>query len=125
MNQIFGEIISEISTPSFGFERKLIIAKNTGFFKKEGKKKSKTVFNSINEKLIAFLNENFESVKNSIVLIFIEDDVEKNELFQFIEKNGVVCNFEYQKANQIQARLKQITNAYKVKKQSYLQLLFS
>ena len=34
------EIISDIETPSFGYERKLIIARNTGLFKKEAKKKS-------------------------------------------------------------------------------------
>ena len=114
MNLIFGEIISEISTPSFGFERKLIIAKNTGFFKKEGKKKSKTDSNCINEKLKIFLKENFENIKDSVLLIFVEDDVEKNELYDFVDKNGIVCNFEYQKANQLQARIMQITKAYKV-----------
>ena len=30
------EIISDIETPAFGYEKKLIIAKNTGLFKKEG-----------------------------------------------------------------------------------------
>ena len=114
MNLIFGEIISEISTPSFGFERKLIIAKNTGFFKKEGKKKSKIDTNNINEKLKIFLKENFETIKDSVLIIFVEDEAEKNELYDFIDKNGIVCNFEYQKANQLQARIMQITKAYKV-----------
>lgn len=114
MNLIFGEIISEISTPSFGFERKLIIAKNTGFFKKEGKRKSKIDTNSINEKLKIFLKENFETIKDSVLIIFVEDEAEKNELYDFIDKNGIVCNFEYQKANQLQARIMQITKAYKV-----------
>ena len=36
---IFGEIISDLETPSFGFDKKLIVAKNTGLFKKEGRKK--------------------------------------------------------------------------------------
>ena len=35
------EIISDIQTPAFGFERKLIVAKNTGLFKKDAKKKTK------------------------------------------------------------------------------------
>ena len=29
------ELISDIETPAFGFEKKLIIAKNTGLFKKD------------------------------------------------------------------------------------------
>ena len=35
-------------------------------------------------------------------------------MLDFINKNGIVCNFEYQKPAQIQARIKAITNAYKV-----------
>ncbi len=108
------EIISDIETPPFGFEKKLIIAKNTGLFKKEAKKKNKKEENSIQAKLLEYLEENFESIKDSIVLVFIEQDIEKSDLASFVDKNGICCNFEYQKANQIQVRIKQITNAYKV-----------
>lgn len=111
---IFGEIISDLETPSFGFEKKLIIAKNTGLFKKEGKKKVKKDDQSIKSKLLGYLNENFEYIKDSVILVFVEDEAEKSELLEFINKNGIVCNFEYQKPAQIQARIKSITNAYKV-----------
>ena len=107
-------IISDIETPSFGFEKKLIIVKKTELFKKENKKKAKTDKESIKTKLLNYLNENLEEIKNSIVLIFIEEEADKCELMKFIEKNGIVCNFEYQKPAQIQARIKAITNAYKV-----------
>ena len=111
---IFGEIISDLETPSFGFEKKLIIAKNTGLFKKDGRKKSKKDDQSIKSKLLEYLKENFEYIKNSVILVFVEDEADKSELFDFINKNGIVCNFEYQKPAQIQARIKSITNAYKV-----------
>ena len=111
---IFGEIISDLETPSFGFEKKLIIAKNTGLFKKEGRKKVKKDDQSIKSKLLEYLNENFEYIKDSVILVFVEDEAEKSELMEFINKNGIVCNFEYQKPAQIQARIKAITNAYKV-----------
>lgn len=114
MIQIFGEIISDLETPSFGFEKKIIIAKNTGLFKKETKKKAKKDDNSIKQKLLDYLKENLEFIKSSVVLVFVEDEVDKCELMEFINKNGIVCNFEYQKPNQIQTRLKAITNAYKV-----------
>lgn len=114
MIQIFGEIISDLETPSFGFDKKLIIAKNTGLFKKEGKKKTKKDEQNIKNKLADYLNENFNFIKDTVVLVFIEDEVDKCDLMQFIDKNGIVCNFEYQKPNQIQSRLKAITNAYKV-----------
>ena len=108
------EIISDIETPSFGYEKKLIIAKNTGIFKKETKKKTKTDKENIKTKLLDYLNENFEEIKNTVVLVFVEEEADKCELLQFIDKNGVVCNFEFQKPNQIQARIKAIANVYKV-----------
>ena len=114
MIQTFGEIISDIETPSFGFNKKLIIAKNTGLFKKEGRKKTKKDEQSIKTKLLDYLNDNFALIKDSVILVFVENEVDKCELMQFIEKNGLVCNFEYQKPNQIQARLKAIINAYHV-----------
>ena len=111
---IFGEIISDLETPSFGFDKKLIIAKNTGLFKKEGRKKAKKDEQSIKSKLLDYLKENFDYIKDSVILVFVEDEADKSELLDFINKNGIVCNFEYQKPAQIQARIKAITNAYKV-----------
>lgn len=113
--QNLDQIISELNTPSFGFEKKLIIAKNTSFLKKETKKKAKDDMLSLRKKLLEYLEENFFNIKNSIVLIFIEEEANKNELWNFIEKNGVICNFEIQKPNQILLRIKAIANAYKVK----------
>ena len=37
------ELISDIETPAFGYEKKLIIARNTGIFKAEGKRKNKEI----------------------------------------------------------------------------------
>ena len=54
-------------------------------------------------------------LRKCVVLIFVEETVEKCSLLQTIEKEGVVCNFEYQKASQIQKRLKAIFDAYGVK----------
>ena len=106
---IFGEIISDLETTSFGFEKKLIIAKNTGLFKKDGRKKAKKHDQSIKSKLLEYLKENFEYIKDSVILVFVEDEADKGELLDFINKNGIVCNFEYQKPAQIQARIKIMT----------------
>ena len=35
------ELIADIETPAFGYPKKLIIVKNTGIFKREGKGKNK------------------------------------------------------------------------------------
>lgn len=109
-----GELIADIETPSFGYEKKLIIAKNTGLFKKEGKRKNAEIAN-LKEKLNQYIQENIEIIKNSVVLIFIEEEAEtKQELYTTMDKFGVVCKFDYQKPIQIEKRMKAICHAYKV-----------
>ena len=107
------EIISDIETPAFGYSRKLIIAKDTGLFKKDGKKKNaKTV--STREKLNEYIKNNINIINEMVVVIFTEDDVDKNELFKTIDKIGCTCKFDYQKPIELQKRIKAICQAYKV-----------
>lgn len=81
-----GELISDIETPSFGYEKKLIIAKNTGIFKKEGKRKNADMANK-KEKIIEYLSDNMQIVDESCVLVFCEEEAEKKDkLYEFIEK---------------------------------------
>lgn len=108
------EIILDIETPSFGYEKKLIIARNTGLFKKEGKKKSGDTA-KLKEKLAKYIEENIKIINESVVLVFVEDEADsKSTLYTAIEKNGIVCKFDFQKPNQIEQRIKTICNAYKV-----------
>lgn len=106
------EIISDIETPAFGFEKKLIIAKNTGIFKKDLKKKNDNSI--IKDKLNEYIKENIDVINQTVALVFVEETAEKCELLSTIDKLGIVCNFEYQKPYQIGARIKSIVNAYKV-----------
>ena len=108
------EIISDIETPAFGYEKKLIIAKNTGLFKKDVKKKTKGSSEEFKDRLNSYIIENINVINETIVLVFIEDKIEKCELASTIEKLGAVCNFEYLKPVQIQNRLKVVANGYKV-----------
>lgn len=108
------EIISDLETPAFGYEKKLIVAKNTGLFKKDLKKKSKNDNSNLKDKLNTYIKENIEQINETVVLVFVEKNAEKCEILSTIEKFGAVCNFEYQKPYQIQNRLKTIINAYKV-----------
>ena len=113
--QIISEIISDIETPSFGYEKKLIIARNTGIFKKEGKKKTGDI-SKIKEKLTQYINENIKIIEDSVILVFIEEEADnKSELYKSIEKNGIICKFDFQKPIQIEQRIKAICNGYKVK----------
>lgn len=107
------EIISDIETPAFGFEKKLIIAKNTGLFKKETKRKSAELEN-LKEKINSYINKNIEEINSSVVLIFVEEEAEKGKLLETIEKNGIACKFDEQKPLELQKRLKGICDAYKV-----------
>ena len=113
--QNVSEIIDDIETPSFGYEKKLIIAKNTGLFKKEGKKKSGDLY-KLKEKLINYINENLKVIDEAVVLVFTEEEAdEKSDLLKTIDKCGVTCKFDFQKPAQIEKRIKEICNAYKVK----------
>ena len=114
-----GELISNIETPSFGYEKKLIIAKNTALFKKEGKRKNADISNK-KEKIIEYLNNNMQIVNESCILIFCEEEAEKKDkLYEFIDNNGIVCKSDFQKPLQLANRVKSICNAYKVQIDNY------
>lgn len=112
--QNVSEIISDIETPSFGYEKKLIIARNTGLFKKEAKKKTGDI-SKIKDKLVQYIDENIKIINESVILVFVEEEADnKSKLYKTIENNGVICKFDYQKPLQIEQRIKAICNAYKV-----------
>lgn len=108
------ELIADMETPSFGYERKLIIARNTGLLKKEGKRKNAELA-KLKEKINTYLKENIAMIKESVVLVFVEEEADsKQELYTTIDKLGIVCKFDYQKPIQIEKRMKAICNSYKV-----------
>ncbi len=107
------ELISDIETPAFGYEKKLIIVRDTGLLKKEGKKKN-TKLNDLKEKVAQYIEDNISIINESDVIVFIEESLEKGKLGKTIEKNGIICNCERQKPVDIQKRLKGICRAYKV-----------
>lgn len=108
------ELISDIETPAFGYPNKLIVAKNTGIFKRESKGKNSGASKELKDKINSYIKENVETINDTVVLIFIEDEVEKNSIYNTIEKIGQICNFEEQKPFQIVKRIKAVCNAYKV-----------
>lgn len=116
------ELIADLETPAFGFDKKLIIAKNTGIFKKEKKttksdSKKKKVDDTklpLNEKIAKYIQENLEELKNTVDLVFVEQEVDKNALYQTIEKVGEVKEFALLKLPDLIANIKKIAVAYKV-----------
>lgn len=106
-------LISEIETPAFGYPKKLIIVRNAGLLKKEGKRKNAEL-NQFKEKLCDYIEKNIETIKETIVLVLIEEDVQKQELATLFEKNGVSIKFDFQKPIQLEKRIKAICDVYKV-----------
>lgn len=125
------ELISDLETPAFGFPKKLVIAKDTGLFKKERKasSKSKTAKEGketkkkktgseeklpLPEKIANYLQANEKELNETVELIFIEEEAEKNTLYQTIEKVGEVKEFTLLKLPELVANLKKIVSAYQV-----------
>ena len=126
------ELISDLETPAFGFSKKLIIAKNTDLFKKEKKSASKTAKTAkgeketkkkktsveeklpLPEKIANYMQENAEELKETVELVFVEEDVEKNTLYQTISELGEVKEFALLKLPELIANLKKIANVYQV-----------
>lgn len=112
-NTNINSLIPELQTPAFGFDKKMIIVKDADVLKKQGKKKNQALSDQV-DKIASFIEQNFEYIKNQVVLIFIEDEIEKNNLYKQIEKLGIICNFEQEKLPDLMKRIKYICNAYKV-----------
>lgn len=122
------ELISDLETPAFGFPKKLIIAKNTGLFKKERKTTSKSKNTSetkkkkvsseeklpLPEKIANYLQANKQEIQETVELVFVEEEAEKNTLYQTIEKVGEVKEFTLLKLPELVANLKKLANAYQV-----------
>ena len=109
-------IISDIETPAFGYEKKMIIAKFSGLFKKEKKtaKEKKKSENSLIEKISNYIKENIDFINDYVELIFVEQEVEKDNLYKTIEEYGEVTEFELLKLPQLITNIKKICSAYKV-----------
>ena len=104
-------LISDIEMPAFGYDKKLIVVKNSGLFKKDGRKKSGS---PIQDKIADYIENNMDIIEEAVILVFVEGSADKNIVFEKISKNGIICNIEELKPIQIVKKLKQICNLYKV-----------
>ncbi|MBQ7410883.1 MAG: DNA polymerase III subunit delta [Clostridia bacterium] len=104
-------LISDIEMPAFGYDKKLIIVKNSGLFKKDGRKKSGS---PMQDKIADYIKNNMDVIEEAVILVFVEGEADKNVVFEAVSKNGIVCNIEELKPIQLVKKLKQICNLYKV-----------
>lgn len=108
---LVNDLIYDIESPAFGYDKKLIVVKDSGLFKKDGRKKSGT---PIQETVAKYINENMDVISENVNIIFVETEVDKNVVFEAINKNGVVCEFQELNQMQLIGRLKKVCNGYKV-----------
>ena len=116
------EIIPNIETPAFGYEKKLIVAKNTKLFLRKKKKNSgenADVTESSNKYTDVLVNYLRENDIDNVDLIFVEDECEKNSLFNLISKIGQVKEFKEQSISELISQVKKISSMYKVNIDNY------
>lgn len=105
-------IISEIETPAFGYPEKMIVARNSKLFTKK---------NETAEKLADYLKNN--KIEN-VEVIFVEQSVEKNALFNVISKKYKALEFKELNILQLTDQIIAIAKLYNVqidkKNASYL-----
>ena len=102
-------LIDEIESPAFGYDQKLIIVKNSGLFKKDGRKKQGT---PIQEKVSTYFSNT--KLDNDVVIVFIEDSVDKNDVFESLSSQAIIVEFKELDEIALIRKLKQISNLYKV-----------
>lgn len=100
-------LISDIETPAFGYEKKLIIIRDSNLFKKDCKSPMK-------EKFKKYVSENMDIINEAVVIVFIEETVHKMDLYKTVEKNAVIIETKELKPIEIKNRLKRICAMYKV-----------
>ena len=111
------ELISDIETPAFGYEKKFIIAKNTGLFSKEKKtaKGQELALINLSKKIADYITENIDLINEAVELVFVEETAEKNTLYKTIDKLGEVKEFSVLKLPEAMQNIQKLCMAYKVK----------
>ena len=81
------ELISDIETPAFGYEKKLIVARNTGLFKKAKKtaKGQELALINLSKKIAEYIEENHTLIEDAVELIFVEEEAKKSALYIALE----------------------------------------
>lgn len=105
------DLVFNMEVPAFGYDKKLILVKNSGLFKKDGRKKEPT---ALQKEVSQYIEENISVVNETGIIVFIEEEIDKNVVYDVISKNGAICNIVELKPIQLMAKLKQICSLYKV-----------
>lgn len=125
------ELIDEIEIPPFGYEKKFIIVRESGFFDKGktstnySKASSKTedietskTENTETSKILEYLKDN-KNILKTVDLVFVEYDINTNDLMSYIKKHGKIFKYNAltKQDNQqiikiLEEHLKELNEAY-------------
>ncbi len=96
-------LISDLETPAFGYDTKLIVAKDCNLVKKK---------NVIGEKLADYIQDNdIEGVE----FVIIENEIDKTTaLYKILQKKGTIKECNEKKPFELIAQIKKIASAYGV-----------
>lgn len=106
------DLIFNIEVPAFGYDKKLIIVKNSGLFKKDGRKKEPT---PLQKEVSEYIEEHFSMIQEMVILVFVEETIDKNTVYEAVKKNGIVCEIPELKPMQLAQKLQQVCQLYQVK----------
>ena len=96
-------IISNIETPSFGYETKLIVVRNSNIVKKK---------NVIGEKLAEYIETN---TIEGVELVILEEEIDKTTaLYKIIQNKGTIKECNEKTPRELISQIKSISNAYQV-----------
>lgn len=97
------ELISNIEMPAFGYDKKLIVVKNSGLFKKDGRRKKPT---EIQERIGNYISDNLSIIEDSVILVFVESEVDKNSIYDLIERTRNCLSSRFVKAKSDSCKIK-------------------
>ncbi len=103
--------LPNLEMPAFGYDKKLIIVKNSGLFQKDGRRKNPTI---LQESIINYFNENFDIISETNVIVFVEDAVDKTKFTEEISKYATVCEVNQLKPEALANRLIKVASMYQV-----------
>ena len=85
-------------------------------FKKEKKtaKGPELAMMNLSKKIADYINENSNLINEAVELIFVEEEVEKNNLYNAIQRNGDILEFPLLKLPELMQNIQKICGAYRV-----------
>ena len=111
-------LTNEIEMPSFCYDKKLIIVRHSHLFLpdnyKPKKDEIKKDWKHIQEVLAKFITDNLETLTSNAIIVFIEDEITQNKLYDAINKYGIIYKSDYLKLPELIHRLTKICGMYKV-----------